>query len=295
VQTGGMQYPGLNPGHRSSGDQQAVGVSSPPFESLRTSGPTRDQPAYGQADGEAALYSESDDPMIVQNLSRLGNAALDLIYPPRCALCDRLGSFLCEACVAGLPRAAGRRCDACWLPLRGPACAACGEHPTSLNQLRSAFRYEGEVRRLVHAFKFGGLSALGTPLASLLVRCYSDHGLEADVVAPVPLTTPRRRTRGYNQAALIARELALEVGLPLLEALRRRGNATPQATSATAEQRRLNVIGAFEPAKGVNVARRRVLLVDDVATTGATLSACADVLRSMGASAVLGLSLARED
>jgi ComF family protein len=237
----------------------------------------------------------TSSPMIVQNLSRLGGAALDLIYPPRCALCDRLGSFLCAECIGGLPRADGRRCDACWLPLWGAECAACAEHPTSLDQLRSVFRYDGDVRRLVHAFKFGGLSALGKPLASLLAACYEHHALEADVVVPVPLTTPRRRSRGYNQASLLARELAPGARLPVLEALRRRGSAIPQTASPNAEQRRLNVIGAFEPGKSVDVAGRRVLLVDDVATTGATLSACAGVLRSMGASAVLGLTLARED
>lgn len=233
--------------------------------------------------------------MITQSLSRLGAVALDLLYPPRCVLCDRLGSFLCETCLAELPRAEGRRCDACWLPLRGPACATCAAHPTSLSRLRSVFRYEGEVRRLVHAFKFGGHSALGKALAGQLARCYREQGLEADVVAPVPLTRARKRSRGYNQAGLLARELGPEIGVPVFEALRRRGNATPQASSATAEQRRANVVGVFEPAGRSDVEGKRVLLIDDVATTGATLSACAVVLLSMGASGVIGLTLARED
>ncbi len=157
------------------------------------------------------------------------------------------------------------------------------------------FKYEGDVRRLVHAFKFGGQSTLGKALAAQLASCYREHGLEADVVVAVPLTGSRGRSRGYNQAALMARELAREIDLPVLDALRRRGNATPQAASATAEQRRLNVVGVFRPARSADVAGRRVLLVDDVATTGATLGACAEVLLSMGASAVIGLTLARED
>jgi ComF family protein len=234
--------------------------------------------------------------MIAQNLARFGNAALDLIYPPRCALCERLGPFLCESCADGLPRAEGRRCDACWLPRRGgERCTACAEHPTSLTQLRSVFKYEGDVRRLVHAFKFAGISALGKSLAAQLTQCYREHDLEADAVVAVPLTGSRRRGRGYNQAALMARELATEVRLPLIDPLRRRGNATPQAASATADQRRRNVLGVFQPAKDVDLTGRRVLLIDDVATTGATLSACAEVLRSIGASAVVGLTLARED
>lgn len=234
-------------------------------------------------------------PMVARTLSRLGGVALDLIYPPRCALCERPGTFLCDSCADALPRAEGRRCDACWLPQRGHQCAACAEHPMLVDSLRSVFRYEGDVRRLVHAFKFGGFSALATPLAAHLVRLVLDQGLVADAVVPVPLTGRRSRTRGYNQAALLARELSKQLGLPVLPALRRAGNAAPQASSPSAEQRRLNVVAAFEPAKGADVAGMRLLLVDDVATTGATLSACGGVLRSMQAAAITGLTLARED
>jgi ComF family protein len=233
--------------------------------------------------------------MVTRSLGRLGTAVLDLVYPPRCVLCGRLGPFLCEGCEAALPRADGRRCDACWLPLSGAACEACALHPTSLSRLRSLYRYQGEVRRLVHAYKFGGVSALGRPLGLQLAAGYRDHGLDADAVAAVPLTGARKRQRGYNQAALGGREAATELGLPYLEPLRRRGHATPQAGSASAEQRRQNVRDAFAPAPGVQVRGQRILLIDDVATTGATLSACAGVLLSMGASAVVGLTLARED
>jgi ComF family protein len=157
------------------------------------------------------------------------------------------------------------------------------------------FRYEGDVRRLVRAFKFGGEFSLGRTLAAYLAECYREHGLESDVVTPVPLTGLRRRARGYNQAALMARELARGIEQPMVEALRRRRHSSPQAMSLTAEQRRLNVLEAFEPAKRADVSGMRVLLIDDVATTGATLNACAEVLRAMGAAQVVGLTLARED
>jgi ComF family protein len=233
--------------------------------------------------------------MIAENLSRLGLAALDLLYPPHCALCNRLRSFICETCANSLARARPWRCDTCWLPLRGPECATCAEHPTSLTKLRSVFRYEGDVRRLVHAFKFRGEFSLGRTLATYLAESYREYGLESDIVTPVPLTGLRRRDRGYNQAALMARELARGIELPMAEALCRRRNSTPQAMSRTAEQRRLNVVEAFEPAKRADVSGLRVLLIDDVATTGATLNACAKVLRAMGAVQVVGLTLARED
>jgi ComF family protein len=233
--------------------------------------------------------------MVTRSLARLGGVALDLLYPPRCALCEKHGSFLCEACSEALPRAEGRRCDVCWLPLTGPACRSCAEHPTALTRLRSVYRYEGGVRTLVHAFKFRGQSSLGKPLAAELTRCYADHGLEADVIVPVPLAVARRRGRGYNQASLLAREVSRQTGLPAAEALRRRGSATTQAQSASAEERRRNVVGAFVVARPGEVAGRRVLLIDDVATTGATLNACAVELLNAGAAEVAGLTLARED
>lgn len=233
--------------------------------------------------------------MVTRSLTRLGGIALDLLYPPRCALCASYGSFLCEACRDGLPRAEGRRCDACWLPLRSDTCEACEEHPTALTRLRSAYRYEDSLRTLVHAFKFRGQSSLGRSLAALVTGCYEQHGLDADVIVPVPLTAARRRDRGYNQAALLAGGVSQATGVSLVEALRRTGKATPQAQSATADQRRSNVVGAFEVARPGDVAEKRILLIDDVATTGATLNACAVELLNAGAAEVGGLTLARED
>lgn len=233
--------------------------------------------------------------MVTRTLSHIGNLALDLLYPPRCALCDEPGTFLCDACAASLPRAGGERCDVCWLPLRSGFCPGCSEHPSAFSSLRSVWRYEGEARKLVHAFKFGGQASLGRPLAAQLARSYREHSLEADVLVPVPLTGGRKRTRGYNQAGLLARELSRSTGVPSSEALRRRGHAAPQANSASAEERRRNVAGVFEVSRPANVEGRRVVLIDDVATTGATLNSCAAVLLDCGASDVSCLTLARED
>jgi ComF family protein len=118
---------------------------------------------------------------------------------------------------------------------------------------------------------------------------------EADVIVPVPLSGWRRRTRGYNQSEALARALARELGLPLApRALSRRKHAPPQARSATAEERRRNVEGAFA-ARAEPVAGRRVLLLDDVTTTGATLRACAAALKEAGARSVYAVAFARED
>jgi ComF family protein len=234
--------------------------------------------------------------IVTKHLRNIGRAALDVLYPPRCVLCERAGPFLCGDCVEGLPRADGARCDACWLPLRHAwYCYACEEHPASLTALRSVFRYEGDIRRLVHAFKFGGQSCLAEALSQQLYEAYEQHELDVDVVMAVPLTGLRRRTRGYNQASLLAQNLARWLALPNVEALSRVGHTTPQAQSPSAEQRRRNVLGAFAVRDAASVAGRRVLLIDDVATTGATLNACAVELLAAGTSEVVGLTLARED
>ena len=233
--------------------------------------------------------------MVARSLTRIGGMALDLLYPPRCVLCEKHSSFLCDACRDSLPRAEGRRCKACWLPLGAPECAACAEHPTALTRLRSVYRYEGGVRQLIQAFKFRGQSSLAKALGADMVSCYRRGDFEAEVIVPVPLATSRKRSRGYNQALLLAKEVSREAGLPLTEALRRTGNAAPQAQSASADERRRNVAGAFEIARPGDLAGRHVLLIDDVATTGATLNAGAIELIEAGAASVEALSLARED
>src|SRR3954452_19030798 len=103
-------------------------------------------------------------------LHTAGRMALNLLYPPRCAVCGSNGSLLCDACLAELPRTVGHRCDVCWLPLRdGTTCHACATHALLLQRLRSALRYDGQVRHLVKSFKFTGQSSLAPSLAKPLL------------------------------------------------------------------------------------------------------------------------------
>jgi len=226
---------------------------------------------------------------------RARRAALDLLFPPRCAACGRGGAFICDACAAALVAAAPPRCPRCWRPGAdtGP-CFECQSAPPAFDGLRAAFVYQGVARELVHALKYRGLSALAVSMASSLTGPARVPGLVAEAVVPVPLSGLRRRTRGYNQAELLARELARELGLPLLpRALRRVRSAPPQARSAGADERRRNVEGAFA-SRDVAVAGRRILLIDDVTTTGATLDSCATALKAAGAVSVWALAFARD-
>ena len=229
-------------------------------------------------------------------LGRLQSVVLDLIYPPRCVGCQRSGTFLCDACVASLTAASRPRCSRCWRPHpTTDPCFECWSSPPAYDGLRSAFVYEGTARTLVHTLKYRQATVLGEPMASLLVETARRDVPEADVAIPVPLSGRRRRERGYNQAEVLARALGRALDLPVWpRALARERHTPPQARSSDADARRRNVLGAFACREGA-VAGRRVLLVDDVTTTGATIDACAHALRRGGARSVWALTFARED
>ncbi|KPK47926.1 MAG: hypothetical protein AMJ77_01650 [Dehalococcoidia bacterium SM23_28_2] len=229
-------------------------------------------------------------------LARVGQAVLDVLFPARCVGCGAFGSFLCQACQAELPSARPPRCPICWQPQRqGALCGRCREERPAFQGARSLYLYEGAARETVHALKYNHLSALAKPMAQLMAPCLEAEAIEAEVVMAVPLYGRRQRLRGYNQSALLARELSRLCGLPLAgRGLARRRNTPPQARSAEAEERRRNVADAFI-ADRRRVEGRRILLIDDVMTTGATLDACARALRQAGAVSVWALTFARED
>ena len=232
----------------------------------------------------------------LSTLGRLGSAALDLLYPPRCVGCDRAGAFLCAACAGSLKDAAPPRCSRCWRPNPNTdPCFDCQAAPPAYDGLRSAFVYQGTARALVHALKYRQATVLAQPVASLMAEAARRHGLEVDVLIPVPLSGLRGRIRGYNQAEVLARAVGRELDLPVWpRALARRRHTSPQARAPDAEARRRNVAGAFA-CRERDVAGRRVLLLDDVTTTGATLADCARALKEADAGTVWGLTFARED
>ena len=233
---------------------------------------------------------------LTANIGRVTQSALDLLFPRHCLGCQREGRLLCPDCSAGLPRLEPPYCAVCAQPGstgRLGRCRWCSETSQTIDGIRSPFMMEGVVQEAVHRLKYRGLRALAPELGVLLAQYLESHPLPAELIVPVPLHRRRLRSRGYNQAALLARELSKRSGLPVDNGLLLRGiDSPPQVAAADQEQRRSNVSGSFHCVG--EVSGLAILLVDDVATTGSTLSACAAALKDAGAAQVWGLTLARE-
>ena len=226
-------------------------------------------------------------------LSRLVGAALDLLFPPNCAVCGREGRFICEACEVALPKLQQPYCSMCASPGSAPLCSWCTATAPASDGISAPFLMEGAVRDMVYGLKYRNLRASAPALARLMAAYLESGPPTFGLLVPVPLHRRRERERGYNQSELLARELCKSVGIPLeTRLLRRTRNTPPQVSMKSPDERRLNIEGAFECAR--NLGAITVLVVDDVVTTGSTISSCAGALKAAGASSVYGLALARQ-
>lgn len=172
-------------------------------------------------------------------------------------------------------------------------CTACRSGLQGFDYAASFGMYEGALRSLIHLYKYSGMRPLAKPLAQYLERAIPvDESFDA--VVPVPLYWRKQWTRGFNQAELLARDVARHRGIPVLNALRRKRSTATQAGLASAGRRR-NVAGAFALRSRQHLTGKKILLIDDVMTTGATASACASVLKRGGAKSVSLFTVARVD
>lgn len=228
--------------------------------------------------------------------------ALDVLVPPQCPLCDEIvavqGTF-CAACFSTLRFIVEPCCDQCGMPFEYPLpvkiCEQCELAPPHFARARAALRYDDGSRGLVLGLKYGNRMETASTLAPHMARIGARLLAETDLVVPVPLHPRRLRARGYNQAVLLARALTRRTGHRMLpDALRRLVN-TPPLADLTAEERAQTVGTAFaaHPRHASTLRGARVLLVDDVLTSGATANACADALTAAGAASVFVLAAAR--
>lgn len=226
-------------------------------------------------------------------LSKIARSALDFVFPIHCAGCGRDGGILCDECVGGLEHLTRPYCQICASPSISGLCRWCSESPRGFDSLRAPYQFDGAIREAIHRLKYKGERASAPVLSGLLAEYVERERPSLDIVVPVPLHPQRLRSRGFNQSALLACEVANRLDLPVQEDLVRRAtNSLPQVDTKTREERRSNVADGFEC--GSDASGLRVLLIDDVATTGSTLSECAMALKESGVASVHAMTLARE-
>ena len=238
-------------------------------------------------------------PRIAEPFLALGS----LLYPAVCAVCSNdveSRDYLCDTCRDRAPRITPPFCAKCSEPFSGAitetfTCANCAHRLLHFDAAVSAYRSRGLVRQLVHDFKYGHHRHLRYPLVKWLAEGMSDPRLKGrrfDVMVAVPLHPARKRSRGFNQAVLLAELLSREISVPLRPVLERIRYTRTQTAYDRAE-RMENLHDAFRLRKNANVRELRVLLIDDVLTTGSTLSECARVLKEAGAASVHAVTAAR--
>ena len=243
--------------------------------------------------------------LLPATLRRLGGIALDVLLPPQCLSCDtpvKTQGGLCPACFESTSFITEPCCDACGVPFphgqgsgAGRTCAACALAPPPWGRARAAIRYDAQAKRLILPLKYSDRIELAAPLAALMARAGEALLREADVLVPVPLHRSRLFARRYNQAALLAQALGRLTGMAVAPDAIRRLHATASLGELGAASRKEVVESAFAvpPDRLPLVAKRRVLLIDDVLTSGATCGACTEALFDAGAREVNVLVVAR--
>jgi len=245
-------------------------------------------------------------------LSGAGDALVSVFFPAGCRLCERVllqasAVPICPECLGSFAALGGSGCEKCGQPLAtwslgGPGdarsgdallCPVCQERDYGFDRARSYALYQGAIVRAIMLLKIERMEPLGRWFAERLIEVARREAISVDIVVPVPLHRQRERERGYNQADLIAKPLARRLGLPYRTALLTRTKPRPDKHILSLEERWDSVRGAFATRPGSKVDNLRVLLVDDVMTTGATLDAAAKALRDAGAKSVIGLTVAR--
>lgn len=230
--------------------------------------------------------------------SRLLKPVLDFALPPRCGGCgaivDEVDSF-CSDCWTKIEFLGSGGCSVCGLPLEGTeidSCGRCLARPPRLQRMRAATAYGEISRSIAMRLKYGRKVALGRTMARYMVPLVAGLPDNA-VLVPVPLHRGRIWRRGFNQSAIVARELARRLGADVQVDALQRVKATPPLKGLSMKQRRRTVAGAFRANPKAELHGRTVVLVDDVLTTGSTANACARVLKRAGAERVELVSWAR--
>lgn len=219
---------------------------------------------------------------------------IQTLFPPTCANCRQVGSMLCADCQAQLKWLEDPICGCCGRTVSYPTslCKICVQRPLLLKQIRAAVLFEEPIAVVIHKMKYEGLFGLAEPLADLMTRAWEKWYTPVDLILPIPLHPDREKKRGYNQSNLLAKRLGTNLNLEVDFKVIHRARYTPAQVGLTARERLANVSGAFVVLSQKAIGKD-VLLIDDVCTTGATMSAAAQALLEGGASSVSGYCVAR--
>ena len=234
---------------------------------------------------------------VLPAVTSLGRAGLDLVFPPSCLACRKAvetHGALCPACWRAMPLIERPYCERLGTPfeidlgagaLLSPEAIA---NPPVFDRARAVAHFDGPARRLVHRLKYSDRLELAGAMGTWMARAGDEMLVEADVLVPMPLHRRRLAARSFNQSVLLARAVSSRCGVPVAIDALRRVKATPPQVGLTRAQRRLNVQGAFKvaPEEALAIEGRRIVLVDDVMTSGATANAAARALLRSGAAAV---------
>jgi len=219
--------------------------------------------------------------------------AADWLYPPICAGCGRPGTRWCDECAAKVAVISPPYCPRCGTPLPSSGqCQECRDHPPEYDQLRSWAVFSGPVRSALHQLKYRQNLGISEILARPLVRIVEAEHWSIDIIIPVPLSKSHLKQRGYNQAEAIAVPISLALRKKCLPKAVWRFKETSSQIALSAGERYQNLQGAFL-ANPDKLKDRNVLLLDDVATTGATLNSCSRALKEAGAKTIYCLTVAK--
>jgi ComF family protein len=229
----------------------------------------------------------------------------DLLWPPRCAACltrlppqsqDEISSAFCELCGETVVFAESPLCPRCGLPYEGQGtdhlCSSCLASPPQFERARSAVLYGGAAAEALIRFKYGSNPAIAKPLGNMLVPVAKGSG-PSDAIVPVPLHPRRLRARGFNQSALLAGYVAAALRVDFRPGFLNRVRDTANQAGLSRAERLANIKGAFEAANRTRIKGKRILLVDDVVTTTATVREASSTLIEAGAESVEVICLAR--
>ena len=225
-------------------------------------------------------------------LKRTSLALLDLVLPEYCVVCRREGSYLCADCETDLPRLQKPFCFLCASPRVPQLCDWCRRSAPAFDSVRAPYEFRGSARSIIHDLKYRNVRIAAPHIARLLAEYLERNPYPIDAYCAVPLHPRRERSRGFNQSELLSRELSRITDIPVDAALRRTRNTPPQVSMESPNDRQRNIADAFECPSDIE--GRRYMLIDDVVTTGNTMSACANALKDAGAANVWGLAFARQ-